>query len=254
LTLSFNPILQSHWIYDEHFKGVAWADDQNEYTSDELTILKTWYVHNRFLTPDDIADLENEKDEYYRNVYTFGNWGVLGSVIFTNWTVQDLSDMREQFTNYRHGGDFGFSSDPAAIVVSHYDTKKKTIYIYDELYERGLTNDILADETKTLIGADRIVWDSAEPKSIAELKKYNVNAVGAEKGKDSVLHGIQWLQQQTIIIDTRCINTRNEFMQYQWKEDKDGNAIRQPVDKNNHIIDALRYAYEADATEAWLFT
>ena len=254
LTLSFNPILQSHWIYDEHFKGVAWADDQNEYTSDELTILKTWYVHNRFLTPDDIADLENEKDEYYRNVYTFGNWGVLGSVIFTNWTVQDLSDMREQFTNYRHGGDFGFSSDPAAIVGSHYDTKKKTIYIYDELYERGLTNDILADETKTLIGADRIVWDSAEPKSIAELKKYNVNAVGAEKGKDSVLHGIQWLQQQTIIIDTRCINTRNEFMQYQWKEDKDGNAIRQPVDKNNHIIDALRYAYEADATEAWLFT
>ena len=253
-TLSFNPILQSHWIYAEHFSAVEWADDQTDYTSDTLTILKTWYIHNRFLTPDDVADLENEPDEYFRDVYTFGNWGVLGNVIFKNWTVTDLSAMRDQFTNYRHGGDFGFSNDPAAIAVTHYDRKKKTIYIYDELYERGLTNDLLADETKSLIDQDRIVWDSSEPKSIEELRRYGVNAAGADKGKDSVLHGIQWLQQQQIVIDTRCVNTRNELQQYKWKEDKDGNAIRQPIDKHNHIIDALRYAYEQDATEAWFFT
>ncbi len=161
--------------------------------------------------------------------------------------------MKDQFTNYRHGGDFGFSSDPAAIVVTHYDKPRKTIYIYDELYERGLTNDLLADETKKMIGTDHIVWDSAEPKSIAELMKYGVTSRGADKGKDSVLHGIQWLQQQAIVIDKSCINARNEFMQYQWKEDKDGNAIRQPVDKNNHIIDALRYAYEKDAIETWYY-
>jgi phage terminase large subunit len=161
--------------------------------------------------------------------------------------------MHDQFTNYRHGGDFGFSSDPAAIVKTHYDKKRKTIYIHDEFYERGLTNDILADETKDMIGTEYIVWDSAEPKSIAELTKYGVNADGAKKGKDSVLFGIQWLQQQTIIIDKYCINARNEFMQYQWKEDKDGMAIRQPIDKNNHIIDALRYAYERDAIGTWYF-
>lgn len=254
LTMSFNPILQSHWIYDEHFKSVAWADDQTEYQADDLSILKTWYIHNRFLTPEDIADLEGEEDEYYRNVYTFGNWGVLGNVIFKNWRVEDLSEMRNQFTNYRHGGDFGFSSDPAAIVQTHYDTKRKTIYVYDELYELGLTNDILAQRTIKMIGKDAITWDSSEPKSIAELQQHGVNAASAKKGKDSVLHGIQWLQQQTIVIDKNCINMRNELQQYKWKEDKDGNATVQPIDKHNHLIDALRYAYEGDATEAWLFT
>jgi len=164
-----------------------------------------------------------------------------------------LEPMRDQFTNYRHGGDFGFSSDPAAIVVTHYDKKHKTIYIHNELYERGLTNDILADETKDMIGQDMIVWDSAEPKSIAELVNYGVIARGAVKGKDSVLHGIQWLQQQKIVIDKSCINARNEFMQYQWTEDRDGNAMRQPVDKNDHIIDALRYAYERDALATWYY-
>ena len=254
LMLSFNPILQSHWIYDEYFKSVSWADDQTEHTGDDITILKTWYIHNRFLTPDDIGDLENEKDKYFKDVYTYGNWGVLGNVIFKNWSVKDLSGMHDQFTNYRHGGDFGFSNDPAAIVVTHYDKPHKTIYIYGELYERGLTNDILATETKAMIGSDYIVWDSSEPKSIAELSRYDVNADGAEKGKDSVLHGIQWLQQQTIVVDAKCINARNEFMQYQWKEDKDGNAIRQPIDKNDHIIDALRYAYEKDSLASWYFS
>ena len=250
LVLSFNPILQSHWIYEDYFGKVAWADDQTEYASGELSILKTWYIHNRFLTPDDVRDLENESDPYYRAVYTFGNWGVLGNVIFTNWRVEDLSGMRDQFTNRRHGGDFGFSSDPAAMPVTHYDKKHKTIYIYDELYETGLTNDLLAAAVIEKIGRDYSTWDSAEPKSIAELRQHGVNARAAKKGKDSVLFGIQWLQQQTIIIDKSCVNARNEFSQYKWKEDAAGNAIRQPVDKNNHLIDGLRYGYEDDMLES----
>ena len=93
MTLSFNPILQSHFIYTSFFAQTGWADDQTEYTSEELTILKTWYIHNRFLTPDDVKDLENETDKYYYDVYTLGNWGILGNVIFTNYSVQDLSGM-----------------------------------------------------------------------------------------------------------------------------------------------------------------
>ena len=143
--------------------------------------------------------------------------------------------------------DFGFSSDPAALLVSHYDRMRKTIYIYDELYETGLTNDLLAGEVKEKIGNGRVICDSAEPKSIAELRNYGVDAQPAIKGKDSVLFGIQWLQQQTIVIDEKCINTKNEFMGYKWKEDKNGIAMRQPVERNDHIIDATRYAYEEDS-------
>jgi phage terminase large subunit len=251
LTMSFNPIMQSHWIYEEYFSGISLTDNQTEYKSDSMSILKTWYIHNRFLTPEDVKDLENETDKYYYNVYTLGNWGVLGNVIFTNWRVEDLSSMRSQFTNRRNGLDFGFSSDPAALSRSHYDRMRKTIYIFEELYERGLTNDVLAVELRKVVGDDHIVCDSAEPKSIAELRAANINATPAAKGKDSVMHGIQWLQQQTIVIDSACVNAKNEFMQYKWKEDKNGIAMRQPVERSDHIIDATRYAYEGDAIDSW---
>ena len=249
---SFNPILKNHWLYDEYFKSIGWADEQTEYTTDELTILKTWYIHNKFMTKQDIDNLLNEKDEYYRNVYAFGEWGVLGDVIFTNWRVEDLSEMTAQFTNRRHGLDFGFSSDPAAVVNTHYDTGRKTIYIYRELYETGLTNDILAERVREMITDERIVADSSEPKSIAELNNHSVYAAGAVKGKDSVNFGIDWLKQQTIIVDKSCINMQNELSQYHWKKDAGGNSLKIPVDKNNHLIDALRYAYEEEMQFTWL--
>lgn len=249
LTLSFNPILQSHWIYLTYFAPIGWSDSQTEYHANDgsLSILKTWYIHNRFLTPDDVRDLTNESDPYYLNVYTLGNWGILGNVIFTNWRTEDLSGMRNQFTNRRHGLDFGFAADPAALVVSHYDRMRKTIYIYDELYELGLTNDLLAAAIKPRVGGDCVTCDSAEPKSIAELQRYGVTAAPAIKGKDSVLFGVQWLQQQQIVIDIHCVNAINEYRQYHWREDKNGNVIREPVDKHNHLIDATRYAYESES-------
>jgi len=251
LHMTFNPILQQHWIYKEYFAGIGWADAQREYHGDGLSILKTTYKDNRFLTADDVRDLENEKDEYYYRVYSLGEWGTLGDVIFKNWRVEDLSTMGDQWTNRRNGLDFGFSSDPAALVACHYDTKKKTIYIYNELYETGLTNDILAERVKELIGIDRLTCDSAEPKSIQELKNYQVAAASATKGKDSVNFGIDWLKQQTIIVDKSCINLQNELSQYHWKKDAGGNSLKIPVDKNNHLIDALRYAMEGDSANQW---
>jgi phage terminase large subunit len=160
--------------------------------------------------------------------------------------VEDLSGMHNQFVNRRCGIDFGFSSDPAAAAITHYDKAHKTIYWFDELYETGLTNDVLSDRLKTMDRSAYWKADSAEPKSIAELTNYGIYAQPAAKGKDSVLHGIQWLQQQTIIIDPKCINARNELSGYKWKEDAGGNSLPIPVDKNNHLIDALRYAYEDD--------
>jgi phage terminase large subunit len=270
LVLSFNPILKSHFLFKEYFSKLGWADDQKEYTSPALSILKTTYKDNQFLTPDDVYDLESETDEYYKSVYTDGNWGILGGAIFTNWRVEDLSAMSDQFTNRRNGLDFGFSSDPAAMPVSHYDRMRKIIYIYKELYETGLTNDLLSERVKDLVGVwewkdtgqkdedgtpivervctatERITADSSEPKSIQELRNHGVDAYGARKGKDSVRQGIDWLKQQTIIVDVSCINTQNELSQYHWKKDAGGNSLKVPVDKNNHLIDALRYAYESE--------
>lgn len=253
LHMTFNPIYQQHWIYEDYFAPIGWATDQTEYVSPELSILKTWYIHNRFLTRQDVDGLLNERDEYYRNVYTFGNWGVLGDVIFTNWRIEDLSDMRPQFTNLRNGLDFGFASHPAAISRSHYDANRKIIYIFEELYETGLTNDLLSEEAKRICGNERIVGDSAEPKSIAEMQNKGVSITGAKKGKDSITFGIDWLRQQTIIVDKRCVNHIKELQQYQWKKDANGNAVTppKPIDKNNHLLDALRYAYEDDMGDNW---
>jgi len=91
ITLSFNPILQTHWLYKDYFASLGWADEQTEYNNGALSILKTTYKDNKFLTSDDIKDLENETDPYYYSVYTLGNWGILGNVIFTNFRIEDLS-------------------------------------------------------------------------------------------------------------------------------------------------------------------
>lgn len=246
LVMSFNPILQSHWIYQNYFKN--WDDSRYEYRDGNLVILKTTYKDNRFLTDQDRYDLENETDKYYYDVYTLGKWGVLGDVIFKNWHTEDLSKVRKAFDKFKNGLDFGYGGNPAAVVHTYYDRKRNRIYILDELYQTGLTNDVLASEVKKIIGNQYIVCDSAEPKSIQELKNFGVRALAAKKGKDSVTFGIDWLKRQTIIIDIKCQNAKNEFQQYKWKQDKNGNTLAIPVDKNDHIIDALRYAYEDEMT------
>ena len=244
ITLSFNPVYKEHWIYREFFKH--WDESKTEYKDDGLSILKTTYKDNRFLTDDDIKALENEQDEYYRNVYTLGNWGVLGDVIFRNWRVENLSDMNTDKPLF--GLDFGFSSDPAAGVKVHYDRAHKRVYILDEIYERGLTNTALAPILREFCGNHYITCDSSEPKSIKELQNLGIRAIGAKKGPDSVMHGIQWLQGHEIIVDVRCQHMKNELQLYQWRKDKNGQSMRVPEDRNNHLVDALRYCLEHEST------
>jgi len=244
IILSFNPIMKTHWIFKKYFAG-RFYDDDKIYHDDRMLILKTIYKDNKFLSVDDKILLEEETDEYWYNVYTLGNWGVLGEVIFKNWKVEDIKpDLIRTFDNYKNGLDFGFSSDPAAFNRTHYNKKKKTIYILDELHEYGLTNPVLADLIKPLVGRETVVCDSAEPKSIQELREHGISTVGAKKGPDSVNFGIQWLQQQNIIVDRKCQETVNELTVYQWKKNRQGEVLRQPIDKDNHHIDNLRYQYE----------
>lgn len=247
ITLSFNPIHKSHWIYKHFFE--IWQDDK-KFVKGEIdglptTILKTTYKDNEHLEEQDKVNLENESDQYYYEVYTLGNWGVLGNLIFTNWQVQDLSDKIEQFDNIFYGLDWGFYPDPFAFTKMHVDEKRGKIYIYDELYLYQRTNDTVIELVKEKYeGGRRIVADSAEPKSIQYFKNKGVKIKGAKKGAGSVEYGIKRLKDYDIIIHKNCFNTKKEFSLYKYKEDKNGEVIPTPVDKNNHIIDAVRYATE----------
>lgn len=242
LTLSFNPILQDHWLYTEYF-GI-WVDSRQYVEKDDVSILKTTYKDNRFLTPDDIAALENETDSYYYEVYTLGNWGVLGAVIFKNWRVEDLSEIRKTFDRIRHGLDFGFANDPNALADVHYEKSRKRLFIFGEEYVSDLTNDEIADMVKPHVGSRVVTCDSSEPKTIKELRQRKINAIGAKKGPGSVEAGIRFLQGLEIIICSSCPNAKAEFSKYKWREDKNGNVLPVPVDKDNHLIDAIRYALE----------
>lgn len=242
LTLSFNPILQDHWLYTEYF-GI-WDDGKQYVEKDDVSILKTTYKDNRFLTEDDIAALENETDSYYYEVYTLGNWGVLGAVIFKNWRVEDLSEIRNTFDRIRHGLDFGFANDPNALINMHYDKSRKRLFLFGEEYVSDMTNDEIAEMVKPHVGSRVVTCDSSEPKTIKELKLRKINAIGAKKGPGSVEAGIRFLQGLEIIICTSCPNAKAEFSKYKWREDKNGNVLPVPVDKDNHLIDAIRYALE----------
>ena len=248
IILSFNPILKTHWIYKDFFKN--WQDDKTIYRDSDISILKTTYKDNKFLTDGDIYSLENESDEYFRNVYTYGNWGVLGHVIFKNWIVEDLSESISGFDHIYNGMDFGYSSDPNALIRLHLDKKNKKIYVFDEWYQAGMSDDELAEVCRGFFKGGIITCDSSEPKTIDYLSLNGINAVPAVKGPDSINRGIRYLQGYEIIINKDCQNFRNEIEQYHWKEDKYGNAMAKPVDANNHLIDALRYAIEDEMLEA----
>lgn len=243
IILAFNPILQTHWIYKEFFG--EWQDNKTVYKSDALLIVKTTHKDNLFLTEADHLQLENETDKYFYDVYTLGNWGVLGKVVFRNWRVEDLSEHIPHFANVYNGLDFGFSEDPNALIRVNVDQAQKKIYVFDEMYKTGMLNDELAEELQRRVPAGQhITCDCAAPQNIAELNARGIHAIPAIKGQNSVNFGIQWLQGYEIIIDVRCQNFKNEIQSYHWQEDKYGNALQKPADKDNHLIDALRYATE----------
>lgn len=247
ITIAFNPVHKSHWLYKYFFSTWRESEQWQEGIIEGLSfsILKTTYKDNEYLTEQDISNLENESDKYYYDVYTLGNWGVLGNLIYNNWEIQDISDMIPSFDNLHYGLDWGFYPDPFAFTKLHIDMKKRIIYVFDELYIYESINDDLINIVKSKHeGNRRIVADSSEPKSISEFKRKGVKIVGAKKGAGSIEYGIKKIQDFKVIIHETCINTSNEFSKYKYKESKDGEVLPVPVDKDNHILDAIRYAIE----------
>ncbi len=242
LTLSLNPVSKSHWIYREFFDG---CDEEKQVSQTDSTLfVRTSFRDNRFLTDEDRQALLAERDPYFRRVYTDGAWGIPADAVFTNWRVADTDGDISGET--RMGLDFGFSTDHCGFVRALYDRRARRIFVTDEMYERGLTNRALYERLKPVCGPGLILCDSAEPKSIRELCDLGLYARPARKGPDSVMYGLQWLRGHEIIVSPRCRHMRNELSAYCFKKDRDGVPLPYPEDRNNHLIDALRYALACD--------
>lgn len=169
-----------------------------------------------------------------------------GGEIFNNVVVRKITDAEiGEFETIRRGMDFGYAIDPLAYVVCDYNRKKKTLHIFSEVYKVNMSNsEAYAVISKENINNEAVICDSSEPRTINELRQYGLSLRPAKKGPDSVDFGIKFLQslEAIIIDDTRCPNTSREFLQYEHEKDSQGNFKAGYPDKNNHSIDAVRYA------------
>lgn len=234
ITFSFNPIVRSHWIYETFFKGV-WDNTQQYVEKDGVSILKTTYRDNYFLTVDDIARLESEKDPYYRMVYLNGDWGILSGAVFTDWEVAPFRT--DRFDQYRVGVDWGFADDPFACIRSAIVLRERVVYVCDEIYGRGLLNDTTIPLVKKLAHGSMVWCDNAEPKSIAEYRANGINAYAVKKGHGSIEQGINFMKRFHIVIHPSCKHTADEFSSYRYKNDpKTGDTLPDIVDKDNHCV------------------
>jgi phage terminase large subunit len=207
--------------------------------------LKSTYKDNRFLDADYIAELESETDPYHRSVYTEGDFAVLRGLVFSNVIFQPFNYLDDVFPTIYQGLDFGFN-DPAAAV--RCGIRDQELYILEEFYQRGLTNSDLVKALKGAVLDPRrlTVADSAEPDRIVEFKRDGYKIEGARKGKDSIKTGLDYLKRfKAIHVDPhRTPNLARELAEYKYAESRDGIVSDLPVPKNDHAIDALRYATE----------
>lgn len=261
ITLSFNPWNEHHWLKHRFFDELVGHDDmgkplyvtRDKPISDDGNILAmtTNYTCNEWLDDSDKKLFETMKKNNPRRyrVAGLGEWGMVDGLVYENWEEANF-DAKEiaKRPNVKSafGLDFGYTNDPSALVCSLIDEKKKEIYVFDEMYKKGLTNRMIYDEIVSMgYAKEKIIADSAEPKSITELRDlglYRVHA--ARKGKDSILNGIQFIQNYKIYIHPKCVNFLTEISNYVWDKDKFGNTLNKPIDDFNHGLDAWRYSLE----------
>ena len=244
---SFNPTSKLNWVYRRWFAEDAVVDTSTTF------ILKTTYKHNKFLPIDYVKSLEEKartNPNYYK-IYTLGEFATLDKLVFYNWKVESFNHTKLP-GELIVGMDFGFINDISTVVASIINEDKKTIHVFKTWGSTGKTNQELA-AIITALGFSKslIVADSAEQKSIVELKRAGIPRIKpATKGPDSVIHGIQKLQNYEIIIHPDCEGLIEEMNNYSWIKDKlTGEYTNKPIDLYNHYIDALRYSLQCVGTK-----
>ena len=234
--LAFNPVSKVNWCYKYFFESEK---------PKNCIVTKTTYQDNIHLPQeyiDSLLELKDRNPAYYR-IYCLGEFATLDKLVFPVYKTKIVSEADIQGLKRWIGLDFGYINDPSAIVWGFIDTTKKRIYVTGEYVKRGMRNDEIAETMIDLgLSKDKSYGDCAERKSIDEIKDKGVNIEPTEKGKDSIIHGIQWIQQYELIVDERCFKVCEELENYTWKKDKKtGEYINEPVDTFNHTIDAIRY-------------
>jgi phage terminase large subunit len=238
-----NPVSKAHWIFQNFFENGC---------PDNTVIVHTNYKDNHFLPQsyiDDLLQMEKTNPVYYK-IYALGEFATLDKLIYNNWEILDfkyrdiVKDSSRDVSCYL-GLDFGYVNDTNALTCVLIDNKNKELFIFDEWGEKGLTNNEIFDNIERLgYSKEVIVADSAEQKSIEELKRLGLRKiVPCKKGKDSIMYGIQLIQQFKVYVHPNCENTIEEFQNYSWQRDKKtGEYINKPIDHFNHFMDSLRYA------------
>jgi PBSX family phage terminase large subunit len=245
---SFNPPRsQRSWVNDP----TAFSEPgMVEHHSTYLTVPREW-LGNEFIL--EAEHLKAAKPEAYEHEYMGIATGT-GGEVFTNVKIRTITDTEiAMVPRHRFGIDWGFAVDPFAFVACGYDHKKRRLLLCDEVYKAGLTNLAAAEQVKQHGGLGRdIICDSAEPKSIAEVRGYGLRVRGAKKGPDSVEYGIHWLQglDEIVIDEKRCPNAAKEFIRYELDRDARGEFKAGYPDHDNHAIDAVRYACEDDMSRS----
>jgi len=238
ITLTLNPISEQHWIKRIFF------DDPIQ----DVFTLKTTFLDNSFIDEEYKLVMENKKksNPRYYNIYALGNWGTAEGLIFNNVTQRLIREDELTGLDYVQGLDFGYTNDPTSFNMTYIDNKNKKIYVYDGFYEKGLSNSSIAEKIKAKKAhRSRTTADSAEPKSIDSLKSKGVRIEGAQKGKDSINSGIDYLTEFEIIINAHLVEFMTEANNYSWAVDRKTNKpTNKPTDDFNHFWDSLRYATE----------
>jgi len=234
------------YINDNNFLRLTFEDNEYLSKSEVKSILdyKIKGFHNANLPIEELFKDSNIKNKYWSNkwkVYGLGLVGSLEGVVFSNWEI--IESIPEAAKYNKTGVDFGYTNDPTTIIDKY---TFNGIPIYDEaLYEKGLVNSLIAKALKSF--KRNVVADSAEPKSIQEIKNYGVLIKGAEKGKDSISFGVQNIQgYEKFYVTRRSVNLILELQKYIWAKDKQGNSLNVPIDNYNHCIDPIRYIEEEE--------
>lgn len=242
---TFNPPASiNNWA---NYEVTLPRNDKLVHSSTYLTVPKEW-LGDQF-----IVEAEHEKKvrpEKYRHDF-LGEVTGTGGEVFRNVTLRRITqEEKENFDNQRHGLDWGYAGDPFAYIDMHLDSTRKCLYIYDEYVHLQVSNHRAAEVIKSRNPRNELVsCDGAEPKSVSDLRSYGVNATAAKKEPGSIERGIRYLAEELeeIIIDPdRCPNAAREFTTYELEKDQHGNFKSQYPDKDNHTIDATRYALKND--------